>query len=176
MPSGTATRSSGCHGNALALWRDRAFLLRGVSLHAALSNCETQSADCRGADSLFHQNPPPGEWRFHPEVVHMIWVLFGREGVYLFASEELTHCSLWFPWGSTLGHRRVRVRRATCCCWWSPSGQLRHGSPCCTNSVAANHGVSPRGLTCCPNKDVGFGIPSLNAPACVWLLNCPNSF
>ncbi|XP_074533298.1 uncharacterized protein LOC141796211 [Halichoeres trimaculatus] len=48
------------------------------------------------ADSLSRQNPLPGEWRLHPEVVRTIWGLFGRAQVDLFASEESTHCPLWF--------------------------------------------------------------------------------
>ncbi|XP_041817854.1 uncharacterized protein LOC121624267 [Chelmon rostratus] len=58
------------------------------------------------ADFLSRRKPPPGEWRLHPEVVLHIWGLFGRAEVDLFASEETTHCPLWFSWmeeTSTLG-------------------------------------------------------------------------
>ncbi|XP_077388987.1 uncharacterized protein LOC144026275 [Festucalex cinctus] len=48
------------------------------------------------ADSLSRRGPPPGEWRLHPEVVRMIWSSFGTEEVDLFASEDSTHCPLWF--------------------------------------------------------------------------------
>ncbi|XP_059894386.1 uncharacterized protein LOC132447566, partial [Gadus macrocephalus] len=48
------------------------------------------------ADLLSRQGPPPGEWRLHPEVVGMIWDRYGRAVADLFASEETTHCPLWF--------------------------------------------------------------------------------
>ena len=38
------------------------------------------------------------EWRLHPEVVEKIWGLFGKGEVDFFASEESTHCPLWFSW------------------------------------------------------------------------------
>lgn len=48
------------------------------------------------ADFLSRQQPQPGEWRLHPEVVERIWRLFGRAEVDLFASRVNTHCPLWF--------------------------------------------------------------------------------
>ncbi|XP_020780058.2 uncharacterized protein LOC110159790 [Boleophthalmus pectinirostris] len=50
------------------------------------------------ADFLSRQGPLPGEWRLHPEVVEHIWEMFGRANVDLFASQETTHCPLWFSW------------------------------------------------------------------------------
>ncbi|XP_036956139.1 uncharacterized protein LOC119020706 [Acanthopagrus latus] len=50
----------------------------------------------RAADFLSRRKPPPGEWRLHPEVVLNIWDVFGRAEVDLFATEESTHCPLWF--------------------------------------------------------------------------------
>ena len=50
------------------------------------------------ADFLSRRKPPPGEWRLHPEVVDSMWGIFGRAEVDLFASEESTHCPLWFSW------------------------------------------------------------------------------
>lgn len=48
------------------------------------------------ADFLSRQSPLPGEWSIHPEVVQRIWGVFGQAEVDLFASEESTHCPLWF--------------------------------------------------------------------------------
>uniref|UniRef100_UPI0037E82EF3 uncharacterized protein n=1 Tax=Semicossyphus pulcher TaxID=241346 RepID=UPI0037E82EF3 len=52
----------------------------------------------RVADFLSRHRPPPGEWRLHLEVAEMIWDIFGRAEVDLFASRESTHCPLWFSW------------------------------------------------------------------------------
>ncbi|XP_049432622.1 uncharacterized protein LOC125889006 [Epinephelus fuscoguttatus] len=52
----------------------------------------------RVADFLSRHKPSPGEWRLHPEVVGMVWGIFGRAEVDLFASRESTHCPLWFSW------------------------------------------------------------------------------
>ncbi|XP_067305338.1 uncharacterized protein [Pseudorasbora parva] len=48
------------------------------------------------ADSLSRQGVVPGEWRLHPEVVESLWDCFGRAQVDLFASQETTHCPLFF--------------------------------------------------------------------------------
>ncbi|XP_073732565.1 uncharacterized protein [Misgurnus anguillicaudatus] len=50
----------------------------------------------RAADLLSRQNPNPGEWRLHPAVVQTIWEHYGRAEVDLFASQDSTHCPLWF--------------------------------------------------------------------------------
>ena len=50
----------------------------------------------RAADFLSRCKPPPGEWRLHLEVVLNIWDLFGRVEADPFATEESTHCPLWF--------------------------------------------------------------------------------
>ena len=50
------------------------------------------------ADFLSRRKPPPGEWRLHPEVVELIWGVFGRAEVDLFASRASTYCPLWFSW------------------------------------------------------------------------------
>ncbi len=49
-----------------------------------------------GADILSRQGLRPGEWRLHPEVVELIWKEFGQAQVDLFASQETSHCPLWF--------------------------------------------------------------------------------
>ncbi len=38
----------------------------------------------------------PGEWRLHPQVVQLIWDLFGAAQVDLFASPDSTHCQLFY--------------------------------------------------------------------------------
>ncbi|MCI4385511.1 hypothetical protein PGIGA_G00051370, partial [Pangasianodon gigas] len=49
-----------------------------------------------GADILSRQGPKPGEWRLHPDVVKQIWRVFGQAQVDLFATQETSHCPLWF--------------------------------------------------------------------------------
>ncbi|XP_053089208.1 uncharacterized protein LOC128318105 [Pangasianodon hypophthalmus] len=49
-----------------------------------------------GADALSRQGPKPGEWRLHPDVVKQIWRVFGQAQVDLFATQETSHCPLWF--------------------------------------------------------------------------------
>ncbi|KAI2655945.1 hypothetical protein H4Q32_012739 [Labeo rohita] len=49
-----------------------------------------------GADILSRQEPRPGEWRLHPEVVELIWRVFGQAQVDLFVTQETSQCHLWF--------------------------------------------------------------------------------
>ena len=58
----------------------------------------TRSTESPVTDFLSRHKPPPGEWQLHHEVVGGIWDRFGRAEVDLFASEEPTHCPLWFSW------------------------------------------------------------------------------
>lgn len=37
-----------------------------------------------------------GEWRLHPNAVQLIWSRFGKAQVDLFASQEFSHCPLWY--------------------------------------------------------------------------------
>ncbi len=48
------------------------------------------------ADELSRQPALPGEWRLHPQVVQLIWGLFGASQVDLFASPDSTHCQLFY--------------------------------------------------------------------------------
>ncbi len=48
------------------------------------------------ADALSRNWIHPGKWRLHPDVVQGIWWEFGTAEVDLFASENTTHCPLWF--------------------------------------------------------------------------------
>ncbi len=50
----------------------------------------------RAADELSRQPVLPGEWRLHPQVVQLIWGLFGAAQVDLFASPDSTHCQLFY--------------------------------------------------------------------------------
>lgn len=47
-------------------------------------------------DLLSRGGPKPGEWRLHKEIVQAIWAWFGRAQMDLFASQETTHCPLWY--------------------------------------------------------------------------------
>ncbi|XP_060741844.1 uncharacterized protein LOC132856323 [Tachysurus vachellii] len=72
----------------ILLWAETRFLsLRAVFIPGRVN---------READFLSRQVLRPGEWRLHPHVVERIWRIFGRAEVDLFASEESTHCPLWF--------------------------------------------------------------------------------
>ncbi len=48
----------------------------------------------QGADILLRQGLRPGEWKLHTEVMEQIWKKFGRAQVDLFASREISQCSL----------------------------------------------------------------------------------
>ncbi|XP_051959811.1 uncharacterized protein LOC127627466, partial [Xyrauchen texanus] len=48
------------------------------------------------ADALSRQNLPGGEWRLHPQSVQLIWDRFGKAQVDLSASQETSHCPLWY--------------------------------------------------------------------------------
>lgn len=41
---------------------------------------------------LSQRDVPPGEWRLHPQVVQMIWLVFERAEVDLFVSEDNSYC------------------------------------------------------------------------------------
>lgn len=45
---------------------------------------------------LFRGGLNSTDWRIHPQVVQMIWVRFGTAEVDIIASEDNTHCPLWF--------------------------------------------------------------------------------
>ncbi len=49
----------------------------------------------RAANEL-SQTALPGEWKLHPQMVHLIWRCFGLAQVYLFASSETSHCQLFY--------------------------------------------------------------------------------
>ncbi|KAK3540364.1 hypothetical protein QTP70_029551 [Hemibagrus guttatus] len=57
----------------------------------------------READFLSKQVLRPGEWWLHPQVVESVWQMYGRAEVDLFASEESTHCPLWYFFSAPLG-------------------------------------------------------------------------
>ncbi|XP_041852953.1 uncharacterized protein LOC121647506 [Melanotaenia boesemani] len=83
---------------ALRPWRDPTILTSGVPL-GAVSSRVTMTTDASlsgGADLLSRGNPLYGEWRLHPHVVAQIWQRYGQADVDLFASQENTHCPLFF--------------------------------------------------------------------------------
>ncbi|KAI5086595.1 NACHT, LRR and PYD domains-containing protein 12-like, partial [Silurus meridionalis] len=73
---------------AVLLWsQDRFLSLRAIYIPGRLNV---------RADALSRQGPRPGEWRLHPEVVELVWRRFYRAQVDLFATQETSHCPLWF--------------------------------------------------------------------------------
>lgn len=50
----------------------------------------------QGADMLSTDKVSPGKWRVHPQMAEMIWSVFGRAEVDLFASEDNIHCPIYF--------------------------------------------------------------------------------
>ncbi|XP_077054610.1 uncharacterized protein LOC143706527 [Siphateles boraxobius] len=49
-----------------------------------------------GPDKLSRNHVPPGEWSLHPQTVQLLWRLFGKAKVDLFASKVNAHCPLFF--------------------------------------------------------------------------------
>ncbi|KAL0152776.1 hypothetical protein M9458_052499 [Cirrhinus mrigala] len=50
----------------------------------------------QGADMLSRSNVPSGEWTLHPQAVQKIWEVFGKAEVDLFASEDNSHCPMYY--------------------------------------------------------------------------------
>ncbi len=50
----------------------------------------------QGADILSQGNVSPGEWRLHPQMIQIIWLVFEKEEVDLFALEDNFHCPIYF--------------------------------------------------------------------------------
>lgn len=63
-----------------------------------LSICAIHAPGCLnyGADMVSRQRVTQGEWRLHSQNVNMIWNIFGRAEVDLFASAANTHFPLFF--------------------------------------------------------------------------------
>ncbi len=84
-------------GQDLLLWSQYKFLsLRAVHVPGILN---------LAADFLSRQKLRPGEWMLNRQTVSQIWDLFGEAAVDLFASQESSHCPLWFSlsFPTTLG-------------------------------------------------------------------------
>ncbi|XP_047454133.1 uncharacterized protein LOC125016013 [Mugil cephalus] len=82
--------------SAQLLQASRDLLLWAVPRLASLRAMYLPGEKNQAADFLSRYKPPPGEWRLHPEVILKIWEVFGKAEVDLFATEESTHCPLWF--------------------------------------------------------------------------------
>ncbi len=50
----------------------------------------------QGADMLSRSNVPSEEWMLHPRTVRMIWKIFGKAEVDLFASKDSSHCPTYY--------------------------------------------------------------------------------
>ncbi len=50
----------------------------------------------QGADILSQGNVSPGEWRLHPQMIQIIWLVFEKEEVDLFTLEDNFHCPKYF--------------------------------------------------------------------------------
>ncbi len=97
---------------SLSPWMDLAFLRAGGAPRTSVSGycchnwSHTQFKSLRAvripgqlnraANALSRQLLFPGEWRFHPETIWLIWSRFGEAQVDLFASPESSHCQLYF--------------------------------------------------------------------------------
>ncbi len=72
----------------LLLWAQKEFLsLRANHVPGKLN---------QGADMLSRDSVAPGEWRLHPQMVHLIWSVFGKAEIDLFASGDNCHCPTYF--------------------------------------------------------------------------------
>lgn len=85
----------GVHSERL-LQETRRLLTWAAHQFASLRAVHVPGVLNRVADYLSRQKVLPGEWKLHPEVVERIWETFGKATVDLFASEEASHCPLWF--------------------------------------------------------------------------------
>ncbi len=50
----------------------------------------------QGADMLSRRNVPSEEWMLHPQTVQMIWKIFGKAEVDIFASKNSSHCTTYY--------------------------------------------------------------------------------
>ncbi len=65
----------------------------------------------QGADMLSRSNVSSEEWTLHPLAVQKIWEVFGRARVDLFASEDNSHCPIFFTKTTdALGHEWPSLR------------------------------------------------------------------
>ncbi len=78
----------------LLLWADSRLLsIRATHIPGLLNH---------GADMVSRRRIPQGEWRLHPESVQMIWNLYGKAEVDLFATSKNAHCPLFFSLSHSL--------------------------------------------------------------------------
>ena len=86
---------------AVAWWTTSLGRREGVQLGPVCSRVTiTTDASEAGWGALWENHPARGQWgpfwRLHPEIVETIWARFGEAQVDLFASQETTHCPLWY--------------------------------------------------------------------------------
>jgi len=80
-------------GSAQLLWVSQSLFSWALPRLASLQAVFLPGDQNQVADFLSRH-----KWRLHPEVVELIWSLFGRAEMDLLALEESRHCSLWFSW------------------------------------------------------------------------------
>ncbi len=71
-------------------------VLATTVLRAEVMNLLEKEAIEIGADMLLRNNVSSEEWTLHPLSVQKIWEVFGRARVDLFASEDNSHCPIFF--------------------------------------------------------------------------------
>jgi hypothetical protein len=85
---GSRSRTLDRHARHLLLWSQDKFLsLRAVHVPGILN---------LAADFLSRQKLRSGEWMLNRQTVALIWEVFGKAEVDLFASQESSQCPLWF--------------------------------------------------------------------------------
>ncbi len=88
-------RQGGIRSRALCKQAANFTAMGGLSPSLHQSKAHPRSPESR-ADMLSRRRIPQGEWRLHPESVQMIWNLYGKAEVDLFATSENAHCPLFF--------------------------------------------------------------------------------
>lgn len=85
---GSRSRTLDRHARHLLLWSQSRFLsLRAVHVPGVLN---------LAADFLSRQKLQSGDWMLNRQTVSLIWEVFGKAEVDLFASQESSQCPLWF--------------------------------------------------------------------------------
>ncbi len=68
----------------------------GTCSRGVPEGCTLAGRGQRSSRPLVKGCPRPGEWRLHPALIQAIWLRFRKAKVDLFATQENTHCPLWY--------------------------------------------------------------------------------